>query len=242
MVADVRELSTRDTLQFVTPWLKKRARVLEVGCGSGALASAMAGRGCRVVAIDASAEAVAAARRRGVPAIEADVCAFDDAPFDAVLFTRSLHHIHPLGVALDRAQALLKPGGVIVLEEFAYKRMDARTACWFQDALGLAKAAGRLQLPHRWRVGHGDELERWMKWHAHDHELHTETAMRAAVRRRFAVASEWRGAYLWRYAVEMVEPSSAGAAVVSWMKETETARVLRRELRPIGWRLVARGR
>src|SRR5918998_551621 len=72
------------------------ARVLEVGCGEGELARAMAGEGYEVVAIDPDAPEGPIFRRTTIEEFD------DPGPFDAVVASRSLHHVHDLGGALDK--------------------------------------------------------------------------------------------------------------------------------------------
>jgi ribosomal protein S18 acetylase RimI-like enzyme len=60
-------------------------RILDVGCGDGALSIKLAEAGCDVIGIDASAEMVAAAQSRGLNAFVIDARALQfDAEFDAV--------------------------------------------------------------------------------------------------------------------------------------------------------------
>ena len=112
------DVPTGETLTFVEANLPRSpARLLEVGCGHGALALQLQARGHEVVAVDRSEKAVARARDRGVRRRRADWPDFDDlAAFDAVLFTRSLHHIGPLSPAARRARELLKPRGRVLVE------------------------------------------------------------------------------------------------------------------------------
>jgi SAM-dependent methyltransferase len=49
---------------------------------------------------------------------------------ECVVASLSLHHVADLGAALDRLQALLAPGGVLVVVEFARERFDEVTARW----------------------------------------------------------------------------------------------------------------
>ncbi|MGY1651432.1 methyltransferase domain-containing protein [Geodermatophilus sp. SYSU D01119] len=94
-------------------------RVLEVGCGAGDLAAALARRAARVDAVDRSPEMVAAARARvpgDVQVLEADVLALPlprDA-YDAVVGMSVLHHL-PLEEALRALAAALRPGGVLAM-------------------------------------------------------------------------------------------------------------------------------
>lgn len=61
-------------------------RVLEVGCGSGAVSAALLGRAGAVAATDINPHAVRAARARGVETVRTDLMAGVRGPFDLVLF------------------------------------------------------------------------------------------------------------------------------------------------------------
>src|ERR671936_2232508 len=91
------------------------ARVLEVGCGpEGGIVASLADAGYEVLGIDPRAPA--GARFRAIRLEE-----LDEEPFDAVVVERVLHHVHPLGQAVDKL-ARLAP--VLVLEEFGWERID----------------------------------------------------------------------------------------------------------------------
>jgi len=114
--------------------LTPSSRVLEIGCGPGAAARAVAGGlvDGRVVAIDRSAAAVAAARSAGAELIAAgrlDVrhVAIEDfvrepgeAPFDLVFAVRvgALDGRHPASgrAAWARITAALAPDGVVIVD------------------------------------------------------------------------------------------------------------------------------
>jgi SAM-dependent methyltransferase len=103
------------------------ARVLEIGCGEGELAWAVARLGYEIVAIDPQApngdifEPVSLEEFAG------------SGPFDAVLANRALHHILNLGSALDQVACLLRPGGRLIVHEHAWERMDEQTARWYLE-------------------------------------------------------------------------------------------------------------
>ncbi|WP_342678371.1 HemK2/MTQ2 family protein methyltransferase [Methanofollis sp. UBA420] len=61
-------------------------RILEVGCGSGAVTAALLGRAGSVVATDINPHAARAARERGVETVRTDLMAGVRGPFDLVLF------------------------------------------------------------------------------------------------------------------------------------------------------------
>jgi SAM-dependent methyltransferase len=150
------------------------ARVLEVGCGKGELTLALAEAGYDATGIDPDAPAEPPFRR-----LLLEDLGPDDGPFDAVVASRSLHHVADLDVALDRIVELLVPLGVLVLDEFAWDRLDLATADWFYGQQRALAAAGRL-----------DEAPRSLDaccadWHAEHVGLHGYAAMRSALDARF---------------------------------------------------------
>jgi len=144
-------------LRRVLPEGGRGLRVLEVGCGPGVLADRLIRDGVQLTAVDASEEQVAEAQARGVAAIVSDFLAFEAAPFDAVLFTRSLHHIAPLQAGIAKIRALVRPGGLVVADEFAHDEIDAFTAAWFWDLQAVLESCGALSpdVPRR-HHGHGE--------------------------------------------------------------------------------------
>jgi trans-aconitate methyltransferase len=92
-------------------------RILDLGCGDGALTEALVAAGCDVVAVDASAEQVAGAQARGLDArvARAEALAFDR-EFDAVFSNAVLHWIPDADGVIDSVFRALKPGGRFVAE------------------------------------------------------------------------------------------------------------------------------
>ncbi len=93
-------------------------RVLDLGCGDGALTEHIAARGAHVLGVDASPAMVLAARARGIDAQIADGehLGFED-QFDAVFSNAALHWMKhdPDGVIAGVWRAL-RPGGRFVAE------------------------------------------------------------------------------------------------------------------------------
>jgi SAM-dependent methyltransferase len=144
------------------------AHVLEVGCGEGELARAVARLGYRIVAIDPQApegeifEPVSLEEFSG------------SGPFDAALANRALHHIADLAGALEKVARLLRPGGRLIVHEHAWERMDEPTARWYLERRETIDPAA----PRSVESCLAD-------WNADHAGLHGSVEMLAALDRRF---------------------------------------------------------
>ena len=93
------------------------ARVLDVGCGDGALAARIAGHGARVTGLDPSPTALARARDAHPaldwvgPAADGSV-PLGDATFDVVTCVNVLQHVADTQSLMSDARRVLVPGGL----------------------------------------------------------------------------------------------------------------------------------
>ncbi|HVT17868.1 MAG TPA: class I SAM-dependent methyltransferase [Thermoanaerobaculia bacterium] len=232
-------LPTRQSLNFIGPLLPgPGARLLEVGCGDGRLARDLVRLGFAVVGVDRDPAAVQAARTRGVEALEADFLDFTAAPFDVILFTRSLHHIHPVEAALDRAARLLRSPGLIIADEFAWDRIDFPTARWLYDLRRILEAGGILA-PEAASVSH-EPLERWLEHHRHTPPLASGDAMLHAAGERFELLSEAPAPYLYRYFHHWLAPRPSADPVCGAVLAMEAALIEHGALAAVGLQFAAR--
>jgi SAM-dependent methyltransferase len=95
--------------------------VLDVGCGTGQLGSAIASEGFDVFGVDLSASMVARARDRGLVGTFAGVTTalpFAADSFDLALTVATLHHLETperVAITVDEMARVVKPGGFVVL-------------------------------------------------------------------------------------------------------------------------------
>lgn len=108
-----------DLGEAVLSWLdpKPGERILDLGCGDGALTARIAASGAEIVGVDASEDMVAAARERGLDAQVVDGRALSvDAEFDAVFSNAALHWMGQADDVIAGVTRALKPGGRFVAE------------------------------------------------------------------------------------------------------------------------------
>ena len=108
--------------RFVDDWAN--TRVLDVGCGGGFMAEALALRTAKVAGLDPSSQAIRAAQAHALAnglAIDyqtgrAEQLPFDDHSFDFVVCVDVLEHVDDLKQATSEMARVLKPGGLFLFD------------------------------------------------------------------------------------------------------------------------------
>jgi SAM-dependent methyltransferase len=134
--------TVENSAAYLLPHLRPGVDLLDVGCGPGTITVDLAQRAApgRVVGIDASAEAIDAARSAADEAGAAvelavgDVYALDqpDAAFDVVHAHQVLQHVGDPVAALREMRRVCRPDGVVAARDSIY-----RAFAWYPRTEGL---------------------------------------------------------------------------------------------------------
>jgi SAM-dependent methyltransferase len=235
------KFETQFTRDFIKRSLPAGARrVLEIGCGSGELAASLLQDGVSLIAIDNDADFIAAARGLGVDARIAAWPDFEGGLFDAVLFTRSLHHMHPLDKAVQRAADTLVIGGRLIVEDFAYETADEKTLQWFANVIDQLDGADLLVKGDDFLSTLRSRNETLKIWREnHESGLHTAANVFAEIRRVFGETQCEEGAYYFRYLSRAIVPTADRDKVLQDLAEQETELIARGTILALGRRFVA---
>jgi 2-polyprenyl-3-methyl-5-hydroxy-6-metoxy-1,4-benzoquinol methylase len=111
-------------------------RLLDVGCGTGELAAAHRRQGWTVAGVEPSEEGAAVATGRGIDTHcgTLESSPWPDGTFDAIILNHSLEHMPEPRLALQRAHALLRDGGMlgISVPNFGSWQQRVFRSAWFQ--------------------------------------------------------------------------------------------------------------
>lgn len=139
-------MTDRATLQTIADLVPRGARVLDLGCGDGALLDLLQReRGCSGYGVELADENVLACVRRGVSVIQLNLdqglSLFEDDSFDVVLQIDTLQHLRNAEVML-RETARVGRTGIVAFPNFAH----------WPNRLSIAR--GRMpvtkRLPYQW--------------------------------------------------------------------------------------------
>ena len=138
-----------DSLSLIVATLRAQslAFALDVGCGSGFLARALARHDVETYSLDPSPQAIMEARRL-VPGARACVGVAEHLPFadgsiPAAIFLNSLHHVPRMDEALAEAARVVGSGGTIIVVEPLTQGSLFRAFLQIEDETMVREAAQR---------------------------------------------------------------------------------------------------
>ena len=114
--ANQREVRRR--MPFLEPYLKEKKTVLELGCSSGFMLSALKNEGMEVFGIDPSGGFIEYVKGKGIPVFtdDEDFKKTMSAPLDLIIHYYVFEHIrHPVEF-INKYMAWIKRGGVMIFE------------------------------------------------------------------------------------------------------------------------------
>ncbi len=136
----------RPDLQVVADLVPAGSRVLDLGCGDGALLAHLATKGCTGTGVDQDSESFVTAVRRGVPMIALDIDSqldeFADDSYDVVVVSQTLQATRHPDQILDHVRRLAGTG-IVSVPNFAHWKH--RLTLTLKGRMPVS--AG---LPHRW--------------------------------------------------------------------------------------------
>jgi SAM-dependent methyltransferase len=122
-------------------------RILDLGCGDGALTEKIAAAGAEVLGVDSSRSMVESARGRGIDARLADIRQLSfSSEFDAVFSNAALHWVREADTAIAGVRRALRRGGRFV-GEFGGHANIAAVVVALLAALRVRGIDGRRYLP-----------------------------------------------------------------------------------------------
>jgi SAM-dependent methyltransferase len=162
------------------------ASVIEIGCGTvGGFVPELRQSGYEAVGVDRNAPDGPGFQRLDFEDYE------PSRPADAILASRSLHHVRDVDEVLDAVAAALRPSGVIVVLEWAWERMDEATAHWCFARLEPTppEDPGWLQRRRDGWLASGEAWQAYFEGWAEEHGLQRSDQVLAGLAARFEQTS-----------------------------------------------------
>ncbi|MDP9259590.1 MAG: class I SAM-dependent methyltransferase [Actinomycetota bacterium] len=158
------------------------ASVIEIGCGTvGGFVPELRQSGYEAVGVDRNAPDGPGFQQLDFEDYEPSRSA------DAILASRSLHHVRDVDEVLDGVAAALRPGGVIVVLEWAWERFDEATARWCFARLEPSppQDPGWLQRRRDGWLASGEAWQAYFEGWAEEHGLQRSDRVLAGLEARF---------------------------------------------------------
>ena len=153
--------------------------------------------------------------------------------------------MQPLDKAMAAAYRLLKPNGLLLVDDFGYERVDQKTAIWLFNLAQLIAAEEKPKKGkdeaaekhrHGWltaerhesnTLGPGHEqseaISLWRHHHEIEHHVSSFERVKNALLDKFEIIEERRVPYLFHYLCDLLPHTKSGAdrasLIYNWEKE-----------------------
>ena len=235
-------IGTQKTVEFLLSEMEPGSHVLEIGCGDGAVSRQLAQNGHNVFPIDSNPESVRKARQNGVNAKYLVWPAIINSKFDAVIFSRSLHHMPGPESSIAASLDVIRDDGCLLIEDFAKESMDASTIQWFiRHIRSVCCSDGRLPnelVDLQIYLGGKEPLQVWFE--DHDDRIHSFHAMRSYLDKMVDEIVVTDCSYLFRYFGGLPVYRGISDITMQSIVEDEESQCKDGDIRYIGRRLTAR--
>ena len=140
-------MTLRNDLQLIYDWIPEKSHVLDLGCGDGALLSALTqSKQCTGYGIEINANSVQAAIERGINVIQADLehglTTFADQSFDVIVLSQTIQAMQNTEKILRCLMRVAKQA-IVSFPNFGYWRNR------FQIAIGGHMPVSE-RMPYHW--------------------------------------------------------------------------------------------
>jgi SAM-dependent methyltransferase len=192
------------------------ATILEVGCGPlGGFVPQLRAAGYGAAGVDPEAPDGPAFHRMEFERYRVP------APVDVVVASLSLHHVADPAVVLDQIVAALRPGGTVVVVEWARERFDEATARWCFSRLPAPDGdLGWLGRRREEWVASGQPWDIYREAWAQAAGMHTGQEIIAAVDERFSRDSAAYGPYFFPDLADTTEADELAAIRAGTIRAT----------------------
>lgn len=235
------DVPTLATVSFIDSNVPNAGSILEIGCGSGHVAADLSKRGYTVTGVESDQEALAQARDRDVEVIDGSWPNISVERVNAVVFTRSLHHISPLPEAIMRIGDVLLANGTLLVEDFAFDEVSPSAIKWLLSVVESPEARALISNnTDSFLTKLCSASNPFNAWHEdHDHELHTFGTMICEIDKVFAIRGTQHVPYLYRYLVPILPDTPKAAAFIAKIYDEESALGEKGTISLVGRRIVA---
>ena len=121
----VKQITLKQKVRSIGKFTSSENKLLDFGAGTGDFLQAAKNKGWKVNGVEPNEQARNLASKKGLHLLSS-LEELNEEQFDAITLWHVLEHVPNLQETLNRLQALLKPGGILIIAVPNYKSWDAK--------------------------------------------------------------------------------------------------------------------